>query len=256
MPERSHLCAIQAPAHLRAARQNAVSLAAAWGFREEQLDLVALLTGELASNLVGHAGGGNLILRRLSQGRQIGLEVLSIDRGPGMADVQCCLRDGYSTAGTLGTGLGVVCRLSSQFDLYSRPGQGTVLMSRLWRPPWNPRDGSRPEGLVQTDSQGLAGPLRSRTLAQGPDGMVVCLSPPKNLPGPLPDLDSMLSGARGDLVQIPGQALLVDSGCLPATWNPTAYPHVLSHHPSLLAGLLFRDHGSPERGLTIAVVPS
>jgi hypothetical protein len=61
------------------------------------------------------------------------LELLAIDRGSGMKDVGRCLQDGYSTGGTPGTGLGAVSRLSSTFDLFSAPGQGTVVLSRTAR---------------------------------------------------------------------------------------------------------------------------
>ena len=59
------------------------------------------------------------------------VEVLAIDSGPGMADVQRCLQDGYSTGGTPGTGLGAVRRQSSAFDVHSLPGRGTVVVARV-----------------------------------------------------------------------------------------------------------------------------
>ncbi len=253
MPDRTHSCAIQAPTDLRAARQAAVSLAAARGFGEEQLDVVALLTGEVTSNLVCHAGGGTLLLRTLSQGNQVGLELLTLDRGPGMADVRCCLVDGYSTAGTLGTGLGIVCRLSDQFDLYSRPGRGTVLMSRIWREPWDPRDGTCPAGLVQTAPPESLLTLRSRALTRDPDG-TVHTEPPRALPDPWVLLGP--SQAKAPYGARTTRLLVVDSGHVDDTWDVAEYPGVMSHHPSLLAGLLYRDFGSFDHPLVFAVLPS
>ena len=69
------------------------------------------------------------------------MEILSVDAGPGMTDVPRCLRDGYSTAGTPGNGLGAVRRLSSVFDVHSTAGAGTVVVSRLCRPAAGPASG-------------------------------------------------------------------------------------------------------------------
>lgn len=84
-----------------------------------------IVATELCTNLWRHAGGGEILLQVL--GEQV--EILAVDRGPGM-DVESALRDGYSTAGSAGQGLGAVRRASSEFDLYSH-GQGSVVMSRI-----------------------------------------------------------------------------------------------------------------------------
>jgi len=63
-----------------------------------------------------------------------GIEIIAIDKGKGMTDVSRCLSDGYSSSGTAGTGLGAIRRLSSLFDIYSRPNAGTVVLSRLQSP--------------------------------------------------------------------------------------------------------------------------
>ena len=61
-----------------------------------------------------------------------GVEILALDKGPGIRDLERSLRDGYSTAGGAGTGLGAISRLSSEFDVYSPPGKGTALLARIW----------------------------------------------------------------------------------------------------------------------------
>jgi hypothetical protein len=71
-----------------------------------------------------------LLIQRLDLATGATVEMLSIDRGPGMADVQACLTDGYSTGGTPGHGLGAVRRLSTDFDIFSTPA-GTVILSRV-----------------------------------------------------------------------------------------------------------------------------
>lgn len=121
------------------ARRGVSTFAAAMGFDEEDAGRAALVATELGTNLVKHGAGGELIVRKITSGTRKGLEVLSLDQGPGMEDVAKCLRDGYSTGGSPGTGLGAVERLSQHFEIYSRPGQGTAVLAHLWpdskRPP-------------------------------------------------------------------------------------------------------------------------
>ena len=92
---------------------------------------VALAATELANNLLLHAGGGELLIQAVGADEPEAIELLAIDRGPGMADIARCLSDGYSTAGTPGTGLGAVRRMASHFDIHSSPGEGTVVMARF-----------------------------------------------------------------------------------------------------------------------------
>lgn len=92
---------------------------------------VAIVATELANNLLRHAGGGEMLIQVLGSDGATLLEILAIDRGPGMADIGRCMTDGYSTIGTPGTGLGAARRLSDEFDLHSTPGQGTVVMARF-----------------------------------------------------------------------------------------------------------------------------
>ncbi|HEX3745963.1 MAG TPA: SpoIIE family protein phosphatase [Bryobacteraceae bacterium] len=123
------------------ARRMAFRMADEIGFTEAARGKLGIVVTEAATNLLKHAGGGEIILR--CPGPQ-GLEVLAVDAGPGMRSVNECLRDGYSTAGSAGTGLGAICRLSAHSDIYSVEGKGTVVqafcgsgvatapMSELW----------------------------------------------------------------------------------------------------------------------------
>lgn len=119
------------------ARRTASALAARLGFSEEVQGKVALVASEAAKNLVAHAREGLFLLRALDAGRHVGVEILALDKGRGMADVERCLQDGYSTAGTGGVGLGAMRRMSSLFDIYSQPGVGTAVLCQLWadKPP-------------------------------------------------------------------------------------------------------------------------
>jgi anti-sigma regulatory factor (Ser/Thr protein kinase) len=114
-----------------AARRAAVTLAQEAGIDESVVGNVALVVTELATNLVKHATGGELLIRRLGSDGQEGIEVLSLDRGPGMSNVGRSLGDGYSTAGSPGTGLGAVLRTADEFDIYSQFGKGTAVVARI-----------------------------------------------------------------------------------------------------------------------------
>src|SRR5262249_20106504 len=111
---------------------------------------VALVVNELASNLVKHAGGGELIARVLDGDR--GIEVLALDRGGGMENVERCFADGFSTAGSPGTGLGAVRRLASIVDVYSVRAGGTAIVARVGTSAVNGFD----LGAVQVPMQGEA----------------------------------------------------------------------------------------------------
>jgi anti-sigma regulatory factor (Ser/Thr protein kinase) len=114
------------------ARRTSLALANRLGFEETERGKVGILVTEVASNLVLHAGGGVIVLRVIAQQGSIGIEVLGLDQGSGMVDVEECLQDGFSTAGTLGNGLGAIRRLSDFFEIYSLPNKGTALLAHLW----------------------------------------------------------------------------------------------------------------------------
>lgn len=113
------------------ARRLAVALAAQLGFSETDRGKVAIVATEAAKNLLKHARDGEIILQTLKNGSRDSIEIVAIDRGPGMANVGQCLRDGFSTAGTPGTGLGAIGRLSNFFEIHSTPELGTALIARL-----------------------------------------------------------------------------------------------------------------------------
>ena len=114
-------------------RRRAGDMARHAGLDETERGRVALVVTEVATNLLKHALNGELFLRTIECGDRRGLETISLDSGPGMADVETCLRDGYSTAGTPGTGLGAVTRLSSTFGIWSSATSGSALVARVVR---------------------------------------------------------------------------------------------------------------------------
>jgi anti-sigma regulatory factor (Ser/Thr protein kinase) len=101
------------------------------GFSESDSYRAGLVATELATNLVKHAHGGEVLLRGASNGSGPQLELLAIDKGPGMANVSAALVDGQSTAGTNGIGLGAVARMSDEFDIHSSVPHGTVVLARV-----------------------------------------------------------------------------------------------------------------------------
>jgi anti-sigma regulatory factor (Ser/Thr protein kinase) len=111
------------------ARNAARRLARALGFDEAQAERAAIVTTEACTNLLKHAGGGTVVLA--ANGEDLTIELFALDRGPGMEDWHKCLRDGYSTTGTSGNGLGAIARLSAFSDTYSQAGRGTVLFALL-----------------------------------------------------------------------------------------------------------------------------
>jgi anti-sigma regulatory factor (Ser/Thr protein kinase) len=126
------------------ARRGATAQALRIGFTEEEAGRVAIVATELATNLVKHGGGGELLVGVFEDGSGEGIECLALDKGPGMRDVDACLRDGYSTTGTAGTGLGAVSRQSHFIDIFSRPGLGTAALARLQRGRLAPAPASGP----------------------------------------------------------------------------------------------------------------
>jgi anti-sigma regulatory factor (Ser/Thr protein kinase) len=120
------LLPILEPSQVGDAKRRIVALADALGFGETQCGRIAIAVSELATNILLHATSGYLLVRQLEATG--GLEVLAVDRGRGMENVDVCLRDGFSTNGTAGNGLGAARRMSQVFDIYSRPGLGTVVL--------------------------------------------------------------------------------------------------------------------------------
>lgn len=120
------------PSDVGEARRVAVSLASSARFDQADTGRVALVVTEIATNILKHAGKGQVLLRPLRQlTTDPGVEVLGLDQGPGMVDVARCMQDGYSTAASPGTGLGAISRLASTFEIYSAPKLGTAVLALM-----------------------------------------------------------------------------------------------------------------------------
>jgi len=131
-PAASTLIRIAETSQRGEARRTATAYAEHAGFDEERSGRAALVATELASNLVKHADrGGSLFVTLVERHGSTGLDLVSVDNGPGIADPERALSDGFSTAGSAGIGLGAVSRLSDSFDIYSSPGKGTIVVAHI-----------------------------------------------------------------------------------------------------------------------------
>ena len=115
------------------ARGKAEKVASGIGLDKTAVAEVAIAVTELATNLIKHrAVDGELIVRRVSMEQQQGIELMSSDTGPGIADIDQALMDGYSTRGSLGGGLPAINRLMDEFEIRSNKGEGTCVTARKW----------------------------------------------------------------------------------------------------------------------------
>jgi len=126
---------VEDPSAAAACRGAAQSLASRLRFPAARTDQLTLAVTEAATNLHKHASQGSMLLRIARDGGKPGIEMVTIDAGPGFGDAAAALRDGHSTSGTLGIGLGAIRRLADFCDLYSVTGRGTALMARFWPGP-------------------------------------------------------------------------------------------------------------------------
>jgi anti-sigma regulatory factor (Ser/Thr protein kinase) len=157
---RSFHATVSDPSGVGEARRRTVALASSLGYDEADVGRAGLLVTEAASNLVKHAGGGEILVRSCPVGATTALEVLILDRGPGMADLGAAFRDGYSSAGTPGTGLGAIRRAASELDVYSKRASGTALVAVL-----------RPQGMGRDT---LLRPFRVAGMSVAMPGEEVC----------------------------------------------------------------------------------
>lgn len=125
--------AIEREADIVIARQNGRELAAATGFSTTDQTMIALAISEIARNIISYAQRGTVTLSRLDIGGRRGVQIVAHDDGPGIPDIQLAMRDGYSTANSLGVGLPGARRIMDEFELISAPGRGTTVTMVKWQ---------------------------------------------------------------------------------------------------------------------------
>jgi serine/threonine-protein kinase RsbT len=123
---------IRADVDIISARERGRAIASELGFNRGELALIATAISELARNILTYAGEGEIALDREEFGEKRGIVVIARDHGPGIADLDLALQDGYSTSRSLGIGLPGVRRLMDEFELSSEPGSGTTVTTKKW----------------------------------------------------------------------------------------------------------------------------
>lgn len=124
--------AIRSETDIVMVRQQARELAKELGFTGSDLTLIATALSELARNIVEYAQQGEIILSQIKQGEQRGLAIIARDSGPGIADIERAMLDGYSSGKGLGLGLPGTKRLMDEFEITSCVGQGTTVKATKW----------------------------------------------------------------------------------------------------------------------------
>jgi anti-sigma regulatory factor (Ser/Thr protein kinase) len=123
---------VRDPSHVAAARRGVSRLAEGIGFDENRAGQAALVATELATNILKHGSHGEVLVTECRRGHHRGVEILALDSGRGLSDLSMAMRDGHSTSGSLGHGLGSVQRASDHFEVFSQPSRGAAALSRLW----------------------------------------------------------------------------------------------------------------------------
>ncbi|MER5572002.1 ATP-binding protein [Streptomyces massasporeus] len=123
---------IGSDADLAWVRQQVRQAAAEHGFGLVQLTKLVTAASELARNTLVHGGGGHVEITPLDHGQLRGIRLSFIDTGPGIRDLEQAMADGYTSGGGLGMGLSGARRLVQEFEVDSRPGQGTTVTVVAW----------------------------------------------------------------------------------------------------------------------------
>jgi len=114
------------------ARQKGRELGAEIGFSNTDRTIIALAISEIARNIISYARRGEIVMCRIDDGVRVGISIVAEDEGPGIADIELAMRDGYSTAKSLGVGLPGTKRIMDEFALTSVVGKGTIVKMKRW----------------------------------------------------------------------------------------------------------------------------
>ena len=131
--EKRETVPIQSPESVVKVRQAVRKHAIDLGFSLVDQTKIVTAASEIARNTIDYGGGGELCLETVRSGMRPGLRLVFTDRGPGIADVRLALTDGFSSGNGLGLGLGGAKRLCNEFNISSRPGEGTVVTLVRWK---------------------------------------------------------------------------------------------------------------------------
>jgi anti-sigma regulatory factor (Ser/Thr protein kinase) len=322
---------VRDPSQVAGARREAAALGAMVGLGETALGKLAIAVTEASTNLVKHGGGGVIVLRPLERALALGVEVLALDQGRGIANPGKSLRDGVSTSGSPGTGLGALSRLTSGFDFYTQQDKGTALCFEVWPDAKQAAPERLPSGMVCVPKEGedvsgdgwLIQSDRARYtllvvdgLGHGPDAAhaanaakeaVAAASPSLRAAELIDVIHGALRSTRGAAVAVAiiephaetvvfcgvgniscavryqdvtrscvshngivghqirkiqefqmqfrrGALMIAHSDGLSTHWDLAAYPGLEAKPPSLIAGVLYRDHHRQRDDATVVVL--
>jgi serine/threonine-protein kinase RsbT len=124
---------LSSPEDVLVVRRQVRECAVGLGFSLVDQTKIVTAASELARNTITYGGGGTTRIEAIVEGGRRGIRVTFEDQGPGIPDIEQAMKDGFTTAGGLGLGLGGAKRLSSAFEIQSRPSQGTVVRYTRWR---------------------------------------------------------------------------------------------------------------------------
>jgi len=131
--ERSETLPIRKSEDVVIVRQHVRTMAVEAGLKLVDQTKIITAASELARNTVIYGGGGTLLLETVSSGSRKGVRLTFEDHGPGIADLELAMKDGYTTGGGLGLGLSGAKRLSNEFEIFSKVGEGTRITITRWR---------------------------------------------------------------------------------------------------------------------------
>jgi len=312
------------------ARRQALALASRLSFNETKRGQVGIVVTEIANNLVQHARDGLLLLQARTSNGIEGIEILALDKGPGIDNIDKCLSDGFSTAGTAGNGLGAISRLATFFDIYSVPDLGTACLAQLWASPlpvpskeklelgvvclpmtgeevsgdaWTSHQDANRSLILVADGLGHGSQaakasleavriLQENTLKSSSsivEAAHAALRSTRGAAMAIAELDFELqtlrftgigniagrifspektynmvshNGTVGHEVRkiqeftyqwLTGSLLIMHSDGLKTQWRLESYPGLISRHPSLIAGVLYRDFNRGRDDVTVLV---
>lgn len=133
MVERNEVHEVRAANDIVRVRQRIREWAVEAGFSLVDQTKIVTAASELARNTLEHGGGGTARIELVTDGGRRGVRLICEDQGPGIADIQLALKDGYTSRNGLGLGLGGARRLVNDFAIESRPGEGTRVTVTRWR---------------------------------------------------------------------------------------------------------------------------
>lgn len=238
------------PSEIATARRASCDLARTLGFNETVIGEVAIAVTEAGTNITKYAGSGEILLRKaIRHDGAAGIEILALDKGPGIPQLSRAMQDGQSTAGSYGIGLGTMERLADQFDIHTAAGQGTAICLSFWCKPDAGFASGCDTGVVCLPAAGAA------CLAGGENEDEMTFAGVGNTAGCIRIAEKIrhlisrngIVGSRLRNVQElacpwSSEALLImHSDGIRTGWDLDLYPGLALLSPALIAAVLYRD---------------